>query len=81
MNTSASGVLGIDYTYESGDNKADIYIDGKLYESPTVTFNYDFSQRHIMVVSEDCAVENEIKIVFQTKEQADDFKGMCFSWK
>ena len=27
------GILGIDYTYESGDNKADIYIDGELYES------------------------------------------------
>lgn len=40
--------LCIDYTFESGDNKADIYVDGELYESPTVTFNYDFSQRHIL---------------------------------
>lgn len=30
-------ILGIDYTYESGDNKADIYVDGELFESPTVT--------------------------------------------
>lgn len=81
ISVSATGVLGIDYTYESGDNKADIYVDGELFESPTVTFDYDFSQRHILVVSDDCTVENEIKVVFNTKEQADGFKGMCFSWK
>lgn len=81
LNASASGILGIDYTFESGDNKADVYVDGELYKSPTVTFNYDFSQRHIMVVSDDCTVENEIKVVFDTKEQADGFKGVCFSWE
>lgn len=81
LNASASGILGIDYTFESGDNKADIYVDGELYKSPTVTFNYDFSQRHIMVVSDDCTVKNEVKVVFNSKEQADGFRGMCFSWK
>ena len=81
ISTSASGVLGIDYTYESGDNKADIYVDGELFESPTVTFDYDFSQRHILVVSDNCTVKNEIKVVFTSKEQADGFKGMCFSWE
>lgn len=75
-----AGIMGIDYTYKSGNNKADIYVDGVLYKSPTVTFNYDFSQRHILVVSEDCSVKNDIKVVFNTKEQADGFKGMCFSW-
>lgn len=49
--------------------------------SPTVTFDYDFSQRHILVVSDDCTVKNEIKVVFTNKEQADSFKGMCFSWE
>ena len=81
ISVSATGVLGIDYTFESGDNKADIYVDGELFESPTVTFDYDFSQRHILVVSDDCTVENEIKVVFTSKEQADGFKGMCFSWE
>lgn len=81
ISTSASGILGIDYTYESGDNKADIYVDGELYESPTVTFNYDFSQRHILVVSDDCTVKNEIKVVFTSKAHTDGFKGMCFSWE
>lgn len=80
LNTEAAGVLGIDYTYESGDNHADIYVDGELYESPTVTFDYDFSQRHIMVVSEECTVKQNIEVVFDTKEQADGFQGMCFSW-
>ena len=38
------------------------------------------SKKSSVVVSEDCAVKNEIKVVFNTKEQADDFKGMCVSW-
>ena len=81
ISVSETGILGMDYTFESGDNKADIYVDGELYKSPTVTLNYDFSQRHILVVSNDCTVKSEIKVVFNTKEQADGFKGMCFSWK
>jgi len=81
LNVAASGIMGIDYTYESGDNKADIYVDGELFESPTVTFDYDFSQRHILVVNNDCTVQAEIKVVFNSKEQADGFYGMCFSWK
>lgn len=81
IDITAEGILGIDYTYKSGNNKADIYIDGKLYKSPTVTFNYDFSQRHILVVSENCSVKESIRVVFSSKEQADSFYGMCFSWK
>lgn len=81
LNVVATGVLGIDYDFVSGDNKADIYVDGELFQSPTRTFDYDFSQRHILVVSDDCTVKNEIKVVFTSKEQADEFKGMCFSWE
>lgn len=80
LNTTASGTLGIDYMYLSGDNTADIYIDGDLYVSPTVTFDYDFSQRHILIVNKNCTVENEIKVEFGSQEQADGFAGMCFSW-
>lgn len=79
LNVSATGILGIDYTYESGENKADIYVDGELYKSPAVTFSYDFSQRHILIVSDNCKVEEEIIIVFGSREQADGFLGMCFS--
>ncbi len=81
LEVKASGILGIDYIYESGTNKADIYIDDKKYKSPTVIFDYDYSQRHIMIVNDDCTVKKKIKVVFDSKNQADGFKGMCFSWK
>ena len=76
---SISGILGIDYSYQSGDNLTEIYVDGELFVAPTVTFNYDFSQRHILIVSDDCTVENEIKIVFSSTELADAFNGLIFS--
>lgn len=74
-----SGMLGINYTYQSGDNKASIFVDGQEFSAPTVTFNYDFSQRHIIQVDDYCTVRDEIKVVFATKEQADGFLGMCFN--
>ncbi|MCD7771225.1 MAG: SGNH/GDSL hydrolase family protein [Oscillospiraceae bacterium] len=78
---SISGILGIDYSYQSGDNLTEIYVDGELFVAPTVTFNYDFSQRHILIVSNDFTVENEIKIVFSSSELADEFNGIIFSWE
>ena len=81
LKTSISGIMGIDYTYTQGDNNANIYIDGELYKSPMRSFDYDFSQRHILIVSEDCNVQNEIRIVFETPEQADGFQGIIFSWE
>lgn len=78
---SAHGIMGIDYAYQSGNNKAEIYIDGVLYKAPTVYFDYDFSQRRILVVGFDLTVNEKIKIVFETKKQADEFNGVCFSWE
>lgn len=54
-------------------------VDGKLYKSPIVTFDYDFSQRHILVVSDNFTVKKEIRVVLNNKEQVDGFKGKCFS--
>lgn len=76
---SISGIMGIDYTYQSGENKVVIYVDGKKLIAPTVMFDYDFSQRHILLVNNHCTVQDEIKVIFKTKEQADGFKGICFS--
>lgn len=75
LKATASGIMGIDYTYNSVENKANIYVDGSIYKSP-VTFDYNSSQRHILVIREDCTVKNEIKVVFDNKEQADGFKGI-----
>lgn len=74
-----SGILGIDYSFESGNNIANIYIDNQLFAAPTISFNYDFSQRHIIIVKNDCKVESNISIEFGSTKQADDFQGIIFS--
>lgn len=60
-----------------------INVDGKLYKSPTVTFDYYFSQRRILVISNNCIMKKNQgcaqKVAFNNKEQADGFKGKCFS--
>lgn len=81
-------VLGIDYNFTSGANSCKILVDGVEYAAPEVTFNYDFSQRHIMIVNkwlegETVNVQSEIKVVFAEdeagKNQADGFNGLTIS--
>jgi hypothetical protein len=79
LDISISGIMGIDYTYQSGENNTEIWVDDELFAAPTVTFDYDFSQRHILIVSDDCEVKKTIKIVFENKDQADEFYGLYFS--
>ena len=78
---SLSGIMGIDYKYQaqSVQSKTEIYVDGALFAAPVVTFPYDYSQRHIVVVSDNCKVNDTIKIVFETREAADGFYGLYFS--
>lgn len=86
--TIHGAILGIDYNFTSGANSCKILIDGAEYAAPEVTFNYDFSQRHIMIVNkwlegEYVNVQSEIKVVFGEdeagKNQADGFKGLAIS--
>ena len=86
--TTHGAILGIDYNFTSGANSCKILIDGVEYAAPEVTFNYDFSQRHIMVVNkwlegETVNVLGEIQVVFDEgengKNQADGFKGLAIS--
>lgn len=79
IDINISGMMGIDYTYESGDNKCTIYIDDEEYAAPVVTFDYDFSQRHILVVNDECIVKDTIRIEFMTAEQCEGFEGIIFS--
>lgn len=89
LKTTTHGiVLGIDYNFTSGANSCKILVDGVEYAAPEVTFNYDSSQRHIMVVNkwmegEYVNVQGEIKVVFgedeSGKNQADGFNGLAIS--
>lgn len=75
-----SGGMGIYYDYQSGKNKTVVYADGQEYQTIEFKFDYDSSVTRIDVISTDCTVEDEIKIIFTTKEQADAFQGIIFSW-
>ncbi len=82
-------ILGIDYDYTPGDNICQILIDGMEYATHEVTYNHDFSQRHIVVLNnwqkgdDVLNVQSEIKVVFgegeEGKNQADGFRGLAIS--
>ena len=86
-------VMGTDYTFVSGENNCEIYLDDMKYAAPEVSFNYDFSQRHIMIVNswvddegkvtgENVKAEKAITVKFPDdgNDQADGFKGIMISW-
>ena len=89
LNTSLKGsVLGIDYSFVPGKNNCQIEIDGKIYVAPQVSFSYDKSQRHIMIVNnwdsgETVNIKNNISVIFTEddagKAQADLFSGIALS--
>ena len=89
LSTQMHGViLGIDYCFTSGTNQCKILVDGVEFAASKVTFNYDFSQRHIMIVNdwlrgETVNVQREIKVLFAEneagKKQADGFIGLAIS--
>lgn len=89
LKTSTEGtILGIDYNLTSGANSCRILIDGMEYEAPEMTFDYDFSQRRILVVNnwmngEPVMIRDEIQVIFGEDEagtvQADGFGGLFIS--
>ncbi|NLZ46428.1 MAG: SGNH/GDSL hydrolase family protein [Clostridiales bacterium] len=76
---SLTGIMGIDYGYQLGDNIVRIYADEQLITTMEFSTDSGFTQRHILVASDNCEVQNEIKVVFETKQQADVFNGIAFS--
>ena len=81
-------VLGIYYNFIPGNNTCRIEIDGKAFAAPEISFDYDFSQCHIMVVNkwdnwEAVNIKNNISVIFGNdeagKEQADGFAGIAVS--
>jgi lysophospholipase L1-like esterase len=80
LNATTSGLLGIDYSLVSGANQLDIFIDGRKIFSETTTFDYDFTQRRFRPISENETENSEIRLVFGSKKQADEFYGVCLSW-
>ena len=73
--------IGIDYSYISGDNYAEIYIDGELYRTLDYTYGGDSSLRHIQIIGTETEVGSEISVVFASEEEAEGFNGICISWE
>ena len=80
LTVHAEGTFGIYYSYNSGDSVPDIYIDGVQVSKPIVLYDYDFPEGLIQVFGRSCMIQQEITLVFETKEQADGFLGLCVSW-
>ncbi len=77
-----SGICGMDYEFVSGQNSCKIFIDGVEFAAPESYFDYDFTQRKIIVLKTDyITAQNTIVVSFTEEEQANGFNGICFSWK
>lgn len=77
--TVTTAGLGVYYAYLVGENAFDIYVDGELLVAIDFDWGYDFSQAHIYKAASDVAVEEDIELVFASREQAETFKGIIFS--
>ena len=77
--TALRGDVGLDIDYRSGENRVTLWLDGEQAAELNVRFRYDFSQRRIVPLAQDCRVQQEIRVVFGSLEQADSFRGMMWT--
>lgn len=81
--STISGIMGINYKFFPGENTCTITIDDVPFSVLEVRFDYDSSQRHIIIANPDidtmATVTDNITISFENAEQADGFNGICFS--
>lgn len=80
LDDTISGICGIDYASVPGQNSCKIYIDDVEFAAPESYFDYDFTQRKIIVINKITA-KDTISVTFTEEEQANNFNGICFSWK
>ena len=80
LNAAVAGNIGIDFDYINGENGETVVIDGEdiVYEK-TKKFNNPASQRQIVYASGDVNATVKIRVKFESKEEADTFRGLFVS--
>ena len=80
LNAATAGNIGIDFDYINGENGETVVIDGEdiVYEK-TKKFNSPSNQRQIVFVSGDINATTKIRVKFESKEEADAFRGLYVS--
>lgn len=79
MGQTICGNIGIYNALTPEYNELQIYVDGELFMEYTPFVATDYLFYKIYRLKADCNVENEIKVVFGTVEQADNFRGLIFT--
>lgn len=69
-------LLGMDYDIQNGENRVEIFLDGKSFHTMTSTWDFGFDQRHIEPFCSGASAEHSVKIVFLNKKAADSFRGL-----
>ena len=80
LDIEESGALGIYYTTAEGDNNIQIYLDDELYTEIT-NEDMTYEAKKIQLIGRDVEIGSQIRVVFGSAEQADNFSGMCISTK
>ena len=76
----ASGLPGVFYWVVPGDNRMQIYADDQLlYDLAENFYHYNTQSRIELLDKNKITVDGRITVVFDSKEQADGFRGLTFS--
>ena len=77
------GIPGLWNSYYPGGGDVKLFMDGEIAETKEVYWPYDFDQEYIYTINNkyrEQEANDEIRLVFPSKDFADSFKGMAFSW-
>ena len=77
----AACVLGLDLTWEYGDNIVYVYVDDVLYTTLECSRDSGSSYRCVVLAGEDFVPGSEISIVYEDEDTAEGFYGIVLSWE
>ncbi|SFG06942.1 SGNH/GDSL hydrolase family protein [Oribacterium sp. WCC10] len=76
---AVTGLLGVDFDYQTGSNDVYVSVDGTPFGRSTVDFNGTDSEQHIVLINDNFAPAQYVTVSFGSAESAASFAGIVVS--
>ncbi|WP_036609233.1 SGNH/GDSL hydrolase family protein [Oribacterium sp. P6A1] len=76
---TVTGLMGVDYDYQSGANDVYVSVDGKPFGRSTTDFSGKDPEQHIVLINDEFAPAEYVAVSFGTAEEAASFAGIIVS--
>ncbi len=76
---TVTGLLGVDYDYQTGANDVYVSVDGKPFGRSVSEFAGTSAEQHIVLINDEFAPAEYVAVSFGTTKEAESFAGIIVS--